>query len=199
MAQDKKERLIDAADCVLCVIDIQDHFLDKYDNAKTQNLLAKAIWTIEVAKHLDVPIVAMAEDIEGTGPLSAEIGRALPEGSKIHDKDAFGLSHNTDILAAVDAHGRGTAVLIGVETDVCVAQSALGLLDQGYRVVVPRDAVATTDGDEEIGLARMREAGAIISSVKAVYYEWIRTVSKAIRMRNEFPILEAKRPSSLVL
>ncbi len=199
MSNNANGRLIEADDTVLVLIDIQDHFLNKYDNAKTQALLGKVVWILKAAEILNIPVVAMAEDIPNTGPLNAIIADALPTGTPVHNKDAFGLAHNPEILAAIEATGRKTAVLVGMETDVCVAQSALGLLDEGYRVAVLKDAVATAEWDEEIGLSRMRDAGAIVTSVKAVYYEWIRTVSKARRMDNESPALEAVRPSSLVL
>ena len=70
-------------------------------------------------------------------------------------------------------------MLVGMETDVCVAQSALGLLDTGYRVVVVRDAVAAPGAAHEQGLDRMRDAGAVLIGTKGLFYEWTRTVGRA--------------------
>jgi len=123
----------------------------------------------------------------------------LPAGTRIHSKDAFGRAGNPEIMAALQATGRRTAVCVGMETDVCVAQTAIGLLGEGYRVVALRDAVATTDWDEEIGIGRMRDAGVIISSVKALYYEWLRGVSGCRRLDNIEPELKAARPANLVM
>jgi len=191
--------LVDVDDSILVVIDIQDHFLAKYDRAKSQALVANVAWLSHVARHLDVPVVAMAEDIATTGPLNRTVAEALPDGTKVHDKDFFGLAGNPEILAAVKATGRNTAVCVGMETDVCIAQSAIGLAGEGYKVVVLRDAVASMDGDEEVGLERMRDAGIALSSVKALYYEWLRSVSRTVRLENKFPELEALRPATLVL
>jgi len=191
--------LVDVADSVLVVIDIQDSFLNKYDDAKTQALLAKVAWLLKLAAVLEVPVVAMGEDIENVGPLHETVAAALPAGTVVHNKDFFGLAGNPEILAAVRATGRRTAVCVGMETDVCVAQSALGLLQEGYRVVALKDAVATTDWDEDIGLGRMRDAGVVISSVKALYYEWLRSVSGCRRLDNLGPALKAARPSNLVM
>lgn len=188
--------LIEVDDCVLVVIDIQDGFLDKYDNLKTQTLLAKVVWLLHVADHLGVPVVAMGEDMENVGDINPRIREALPESTRVHDKDFFNLADNPEILADVRASGRGTAVCVGMETDVCVAQSALGLIENGFQVVALRDAVATTEADEEIGLARMRGAGVVISSVKALYYEWLRSVSRCAPLRGK---LRDLRPASLVL
>ena len=74
--------------------------------------------------------------------------------------------------------GRTTAILVGFETDVCVAQSAIGLLGQGYRVVVVADATGSPGTGHGFGLERMRGAGVLLSSVKGVYYEWVRTVQR---------------------
>lgn len=191
--------LIDVDDSLLVIIDVQDYFLDKYEAARSQDVVARIAWLLQVAGALGVPVVAMGEDIPATGELTARIAQALPPGDEVHNKDAFGLADNPAILAAIAATGRRTAVLVGMETDVCVAHSALGLLQRGYRVAVPKDAVLTTADEQDIGLARMRDAGASITAVKPLYYEWLRTVENAKRLAREYPELEAGLPPSMVL
>lgn len=198
-ASDIQRSLVDVDDCVLLVIDIQNYFLQKYDRAKSQALVGKVVWLLNVARHLNVPVVAMAEDIERTGSLHTAIQDALPPGTQVHNKDFFGLAGNPKILADVQSRGRMTAVCVGVETDVCVAQSAIGLLGQGYKVVALQDAVASMDADEAVGLGRMRDAGVAISSVKALYYEWLRSVSRTQELKSKAPELEALRPETLTL
>ena len=195
-----QKSLVNVDDSVLVLIDIQDHFLNKYDQAKSQSLVGKVSWLLNVAEHLGVPVVAMAEAIEISGPLTQTIQDALPNGTKVHNKDFFGIAGNPEILDEVAATGRKTAICIGVETDVCVAQSAIGLLSEGYNVVTLRDAVASMDADEEIGIGRMRDAGVAISSVKALYYEWLRSVTKTVNLGKKVPELETTiRPENLVL
>ncbi len=188
---DIKKSLVDVDDSVLVVIDIQDHFLIKYDDTVGEQLVEKVVWLLKIAGHLNVPVVAMAEDIDNAGNMARDILDALPEDVKVHNKNAFGLTGNTDILADVEATRRKTAILVGTETDVCVAQSALGLMECGYQVVVLKDAVTTTAGDAETGLNRMRDAGAAISSVKAITYEWLRSVQNTTEFFKKFPELEA--------
>lgn len=191
--------LIDADDSVVVVVDIQDYFLRKYDPAVSQSVVGRVVWLLLVARHLGVPVVAMAEDISNSGPLTQAVQDALPPDTLVHDKDLFGAAGNPPILAAIEATGRRTAILVGMETDVCVAQTALGLIAKGFRVGVLRDAVATTSGDQETGLLRMREAGAAILNVKALYYEWLRSVSRLRDLKDALPELEARRPDDLVL
>ena len=197
---DIKKSLVNVDDSVLVVIDIQDSFLLKYDDAVGKPLLEKVVWLLKITGHLNVPVVAMAEDIDNTGNLNQSILDALPDDVKVHNKNAFGLAGNTEILADVEATRRNTAILVGTETDVCVAQTALGLMECGYRVVVLKDAIATTVGDEETGLNRMRDAGAAISSVKAITYEWLRSAQHTTEFFEKFPELEATQlPGCLLL
>jgi nicotinamidase-related amidase len=85
--------------------------------------------------------------------------------------------------ANVEGTGRRTTVLVGLETDVCVAQSALGLLERGYRVVAVADATGSPGTAHAAGLARMRDAGVIIVETKNLYYEWLRTVERVGQFR----------------
>jgi nicotinamidase-related amidase len=194
-----RQSLIDVDDSVLIAIDIQDHFLSKYDAAISQPVLEKVVWLVKLATYLDVPIVAMGEDIEGIGTLHQSILDALPDETKVHNKLSFGLADQPEILASVQKTGRNTAILIGMETDVCVAQSALGLMENGYQVVVARDAVITTVGGEVVGLNRMHDAGAVISSVKAIHYAWLRTVENTVDMYEAASELGKNVPDSLDL
>ena len=95
------------------------------------------------------------------------------------------------------AAGRGTVVLTGLETDVCVAQSALGLLDRGHRVVVVEDAVGSPGRAHAAGLDRMRRAGAIPVVAKQLHYEWMRTVERSRAFRAAHPDLV--QPPGVVL
>ncbi|MBT5297566.1 MAG: isochorismatase family protein [Rhodospirillaceae bacterium] len=193
-----KNALIDVDDSVLVLIDIQDCFLDRHDRAVSEALVAKVAWIIHLARHLGVPIVAMAEDVDTRGNLNQTILNALPNGQRVHDKDAFNLTDNPEILADLDATGRKTVILMGMETDVCVAHSALGLMGNGYRAAVLKDAVATAPGGAEFGLSRMADAGALITSVRSLYYEWLRSVTncKTLRAATAGGPL-AKRPDGL--
>jgi nicotinamidase-related amidase len=71
-----------------------------------------------------------------------------------------------------------------METDVCVALSALGLLDRDYRVVVVRDAVLAPGDAHDDGIERMRAAGVTLIGAKGLFYEWARTVDAARKVDN---------------
>jgi len=88
-------------------------------------------------------------------------------------------------MAAIEATGRRTAVLCGFETDVCVTQSAVGLMEAGYRVVVAVDAVYSPAGAQAYGLARLRDLGVELVHCKGIYYDWVRTLEAALAFERE--------------
>ena len=180
MSQPGGQRLVDVDDSVLCVIDVQPGFVDGLGSGPARRpLVERIVWVAALAGALDVPVVVTEEDPDRNGSTLAEVLDRISPDSPRHRKEVFGLADVPEILASVEATGRRSAVLVGMETDVCVAQSALGLLDRGYRVVVVRDAVASPGVAHDEGLERMRDAGAALVGAKGLLYEWVRTVDRA--------------------
>jgi nicotinamidase-related amidase len=175
--------LIDADDSVLIVIDVQPPFLDKLPREDSQLLRDRICWLIGVAGWLDMPLVVTAEDIAREGGVDPQVTRVLPAGTHVHNKMVFDLAAEPTILMAVAHTGRNTAVLVGLETDVCVAHSALGLLKHGYQVAVVADATGSPGTAHGFGLERAAGAGALVTSVKSLFYEWMRTVERSRQFR----------------
>lgn len=196
--QSSSHSLTDVEDSVLIVIDVQRSFLDKLAAPDAEPVVERISWIVRIAAMLDVPIVATAEDIAELGTIVPAVADEFPEGIIQHDKMTFGLAGDSVILAAVEEHGRRTAVLVGLETDVCVMQSALGLLQHGFRVVVLSDATASPGPCHEAGISRMRDAGVVISTVKGTFYEWVRSLDFADQ-HLESEIWTAPRPDSIFL
>jgi nicotinamidase-related amidase len=192
----RDHELFDRDRSCLLVIDVQRYFLDKLPAGQPEPLVARIAWLMRVARLLDIPIIATAEDIANDGPLVAELHDDLPEGAAVHDKMVFGLVGQQSILDDVERTGRGEFVIVGLETDVCVAHSAIGLLERGHRVAVIDDATASPPPHHEYGIARVREAGAVITSVKGIYYEWVRDLATMHRIRPQMP---ASLPAGLTL
>ena len=174
---DLHHRLIDAADCLLAVIDVQDRFVDRLPAAERALLIRRIAWITGAAVRLGVPVVAMAEDLARVGAVVGPVAARFAPGQVVHDKQVYGLAGNPAILADVLATGRRTAVLVGLDTDVCVAHSALGLLQHGLAVVAVADAVAAPGIRHQAGLDRLRGAGVLLSSVQSLFYEWTRSVA----------------------
>ena len=182
-------RLLDVTDAFLLVIDAQPSFYGGALAPDQAAALARAAWLTGIAAALAVPVVVTEEDAARNGPTDPAIATRLPAGTPVLAKRVFGAADQPDILAAIEATGRRTAVVVGLETDVCVAQSALGLLDRGFRVVVVDDATYSPGAMHDAGLRRIAVAGGDLVHAKAVYYEWIRTLDAARDLQRDHPDL----------
>lgn len=182
--------LLDADDSVLIVIDVQDAFLDKLSMPDSGRVLNNVCWLVKLAQWRQIPLVVTAEQAQHQ-PLARQLVDTLPENTPVFDKGVFGLAQQPDILAAVESTKRKTAVLIGLETDVCVAHSALGLLERGYRVAAVTDATGSPAPGHELGLQRMQQAGTMLLNMKGLFYEWLRSVEAVHRFHQENPEMRA--------
>ena len=176
--------LLDRDDSVLVVVDAQPGFytgedLDADDARGARLALERATWLSRVAAALEIPAVITEEDAERNGATDATILDALPQSTPLFPKPTFGLAGTPEILDAIKATGRGTVVLVGFETDVCVAQSAIGLKQVGLRAVVVEDASFSPGEMHARGLARAAAAGVELNHVKGVAYEWLRELETA--------------------
>ena len=183
--------LLERADSLLLIIDAQPAF-DRPDDGGQALLpgpLDRIAWLTAVAAALDIPVVVTEEDAGRNGPTVAPILAAMPPTTLVMAKHVFGAADQPDILAEIQAVRRHTIVIVGMETDVCVAHSAIGLLDRGFRVVVVEDATSSPGSMHDAGIRRMAAAGVEISHAKGIYYEWVRSLDAARTFQREHPDL----------
>lgn len=188
--------LLDRSDSLLAVIDVQPGFLTKLPQAVADETVDRIRWLTQAAVALDVPVLVTEEAVSVNGTTVEPVQSALPEGNSGMDKLHFGLAEQPDLLARIQEAACRTVVVCGLETDVCVVQSALGLLSRGYDVAVAVDAVASPGTGHELGLARMHEAGVAAIGVKGIVYEWLRTVERTTQLD---AVLENQVPPGVVL
>lgn len=167
--------LLDRDDSVLVVVDAQPGFLA----AEAAAAVERMAWLVAIAARVGVPVVVTEEEPERNGKTDPRIAEQLPAGAPVFTKPTFGLTGTPEILDAVRATGRRTAVIVGAETDVCVAQSAVGLHGAGFGCVVVDDATFSPGEMQERGLARIASEGVARNHAKGVTYEWLRTVDDA--------------------
>jgi nicotinamidase-related amidase len=172
---------------VLVVVDAQPGFFRKdwfteQDSRSAQSALERAAWLVSVAAELEIPLVVTEEEPERNGSTEPLIAERVPSGTAVLRKGTFGLAGEPEILTALRDTKRRTAVLVGCETDVCVAQSAIGLHGDGFAVVVVDDATFSPGEMHGRGLERLTSAGVARNHAKGVTYEWLRTVEDAHRV-----------------
>lgn len=175
--------LVTHTESALVIVDTQPGFVDD-ESEPTRAVSARTVeriaWLAGFAGLLDVPVVAVEEDPAKNGSTHERVAERLRAGTAVEIKDAFSLSACEAAVTAIRATGRPTLVVVGYETDVCVAQSAIELHDLGFRVVVPADLTYSGSADEHRrGLERMLHAGIEPNSFKGIVFEWLRTIARA--------------------
>ena len=159
-----------AENSVVVVIDIQDKLLVKIPSAT--NLVRNTAFVLDVAMALATPIRATEQYPKGLGPTTAEIARRLP--ATIPAKTTFSCCGAGTFLEELEMLRRPNVVLVGMETHVCVLQTALDLLHAGLHVFLPVDALAARgELDHDIALRRMEQAGAVLTTAEALAFEWM--------------------------
>jgi nicotinamidase-related amidase len=176
--------LLDRDETVLVVVDVQPGFLarpwfSEQEAAAARTALDRMVWLVALAARLAIPIVVTEEEPERHGSTEPRLAERLPAEARVLRKPTFGLAETPEILAAVRATNRAGAVVVGCETDVCVAQSAIGLQEHGFGCVVVDDATFSPGEMHSRGLARLASAGVARNHAKGVTYEWLRSVDDA--------------------
>jgi nicotinamidase-related amidase len=172
-------RPLEAERCSLVVIDIQEKLL--LPIFQKEQLVRNAQLLVRTAGILKIPALISAQYTKGLGATVPEIASLLP-GTEAIDKtqfSCFGSEAFCSLLKRLPGN-RNTLLLCGMECHICVAQTALAALREGYLVHVASDAVSSrTEWNWKIGLDRMRAAGAVISSTEMMIYELMRASSSA--------------------
>lgn len=167
--------LLDSGSSVLVVVDIQSRLTAAMSENAASAMTTTAQHLLKAAQMLDVPVLLTEQYPQGLGPTVAEIAENLPESTQRFEKTGFSCCAAVGFDQALAASGRRQAILIGQETHVCVLQTALDLLHNGYRVYVVEDAVCSRQvGHKLHALQRMQQQGATIVSGESVMFEWLR-------------------------
>jgi nicotinamidase-related amidase len=160
--------------CALVVVDIQEKLLPPiFEN---QRLVRNAQFLIRLAEILGLPVLLTTQYAKGLGGTVPEIASLLPETPAI-DKLAFSCFGSEAFCAHLkrQAAGRNTLLVCGMEAHICVLQTVMAALREGYLVHVASDAVSSrAEWNWRIGLERMGAAGAVISSTETMMYELLR-------------------------
>jgi nicotinamidase-related amidase len=172
-------RPLEAEQCALLVIDIQQKLLPPI--FLKEQLVRNAQLLIRAASILKLPVLVSTQYSKGLGTTVAEISSLL-NGNEPIDKTLFSCFGSDAFCASLKQLPgvRNALLLCGMESHICVTQTALAALRERYLVHVASDAVSSrTEWNWRIGLDRMRAAGAIISSTEMMIYELMRSSSSA--------------------
>ncbi|HDP35509.1 MAG TPA: isochorismatase family protein [Candidatus Hydrogenedentes bacterium] len=157
----------------LLVIDIQDILMPKAE-AVVKNYLHQAERVVRMARILDLPILVTEQNPERLGSTNAGILDALGQTERM-PKMEFGCLANDAFRRALQDTERKQLLIVGMETHVCVLQTGLDALAQGYEVYLVKDAIVSSRKYEyKAGLARLQQAGAHCATAEMAIFELLR-------------------------
>ncbi|MCP4623668.1 MAG: isochorismatase family protein [bacterium] len=171
---------IERAQIGVLLIDVQPAFLKYAFSGKSQqkeSVLVRLEHLLKLSDWMDLPLVATLEKpISENGQLPERLQAVFPAKGQQFVKNYFGCMTEPDIVAAIEELPIKQIAVAGAETDVCVMQSVLGLLQMGYQVFLLEDCLFTSEREPAPALRRMYQAGAIPCTLKTMAYELVRCV-----------------------
>ena len=155
---------------LLLVVDVQERLAAAMPQARMDALFKNAGVLLEAAARLGVPVVASEQYPKGLGPTCAPIASRLAAmGVTPVEKTTFDACGEPGVARAIAQAAPRAVVVVGMETHVCVFQTARELARRGIEVHVVADAVSSrTDENRAIGLALCERAGAIVTATETV-------------------------------
>jgi nicotinamidase-related amidase len=161
--------LIDREEAVLVVVDVQERLAAVMD--QREKVMANCRRLIEGAKILGIPAIVSEQYSKGLGPTEKDLRGALSSYEPV-EKLSFSCCGEPAFMEQIRALDRKKVILCGMETHVCVLQTALGLLREGRDVHLVEDAVCSrSKGNWRTGVEFMRDAGAVITSAETVLFQ----------------------------
>lgn len=165
------KRSLKRDDALLLVIDVQDRLAAAMPEKVPA--IVNTVRLVEGAKLLSVPIIVTEQYPKGLGPTVPAVQEALPDHSTV-EKLCFDCCGEESFAAALGGSGRKSMVIAGMEAHICVLQTALALLERGYRVHVVKDAVCSRAVEnKEVAMGILRDAGATVTTTETVLFQLV--------------------------
>jgi nicotinamidase-related amidase len=160
-----------AQDSAILLIDMQEKLMPLVVDAVSVEKNTR--WLLEIAQYLSIPVLTTEQYPKGLGHTVQGLIEFSPPTLR-KEKIAFSAMNDTGVSHEVHTLGREQWILVGIETHVCVLQTALGLREHGKKVFVVEDCTSSREThDKRLALDRMRHQGVQIVSREMVVFEWL--------------------------
>ncbi len=168
----KPPRRLEKTDTALMVIDIQRLFEPLIH--QMDMVIANSSRLIRFADRLDLPILLTEHYSQKLGPTVSELSDLIPRVEPI-EKISFSCAGDHHFMSRLKSTHREQVILCGIESHVCVYQTARDLLEDGYQVVVAADAVSSRQvSNRNLGLAYMRDIGVQVMTCEMIFFEMLK-------------------------
>jgi nicotinamidase-related amidase len=179
-----------AEDSVLVVVDMQDAFLESIQ--RKDEVIQRVEFLTKAARLMDIPIICTEQN-------PARLGKTLPAISQnataVIPKMSFSCAQCPEFTEELERHDRDSTVVCGVETHICVLQTALDVIEGLSDVEVASDACAArTDSAHQSGIDRMRDEELVIIHTESLLYQWLGTAEHSL-FRDALKLVKAYPPA----
>ncbi len=169
----KDRFILRAEESILVVIDVQEKLCKAMDEGVLRKLLDNTGLLLEAANTLAIPVVVTEQYPRGLGPTLLELKAKVS--TPVLEKLTFSCCGIETFTQVLNNSERKQVILVGMETHVCVLQTAIDLLDAGFTVHLVQDALMSrTKQNWRIGLEAARNAGAVITSAEAALFQLLK-------------------------
>lgn len=154
---------------LLVIVDVQQKLMNAMSNS--ENCLAKVKLLANSLALMEVPVIVTEQYPKGLGPTVDMIKYVLPQNTPFVEKSAFSCCGADEFNAKIQEADRKNIILCGVESHVCVLQTAVALLGKGYNVILAADAASSrSENDKALGLSYLRHEGVKVLSTESIIF-----------------------------
>jgi nicotinamidase-related amidase len=169
-------RVLVRDESVLLVIDVQEGY--RGHTVGHERMVQNVRRLLDAARLMDVPVLATEQYPKGLGHTQPEVAERFPPEVGVVEKLSMSCCGQPAFLERLQALSRSQVVVCGIEAHACVNQTVHDLLDRGYRVHLPYDAIsARAETDLRVGWEKMIGSGAVPATVETICLEWVRTAA----------------------
>ncbi len=169
-----------ASDSLLVLVDAQTRLSAVMPDAARERVLRNSGILLQAATLLHVPLLVTEQYPKGLGHTETSLTALFPPHTSLIEKTCFSCGAAPGFMERLNASARTQIILAGMETHVCILQTALELKRAGREVFVVEDAVCSRTGEHhQNALARLRHNGVVVTNTESVLFEWLRDATHA--------------------
>jgi nicotinamidase-related amidase len=167
-------RLLDRSDSLLVVVDVQEAYRDK--TVEHGRMVQRVRRLVDAARLFDIPVLVTEQYPKGLGHIQPEVADGFAPDQVVVEKMTMSCCGQPRFVEHLEALRRWQVVVCGIEAHACVNQTVHELLERGYEVHLPWDAIsARFERDGEVAWQKMTGSGAVPSSTEMICLEWVRS------------------------
>ncbi|NQY26052.1 MAG: hydrolase [Piscirickettsiaceae bacterium] len=164
--------LVNEKDSVFVVIDVQEKLLSAMPSNVQGRIVEQINKLLKASNSLSIPVVITEQYPAGLGHSSSDL--FILDDTVIIEKTSFSCVQEDDFCKQLERFERKQIILTGMESHICILQTAFDLQTQGYQVYVVEDAISSrSKANQYNALQRLRNAGIVVTNVDSVIFEWL--------------------------